>query len=150
MNTSIRIKHWFTRDDARHLKVKTDDLLYKLDRSGNLTPIAVDVSEKTTEQTFDASSDRYNEVISLTGTALDDSLTGNARRIERVDDIEEDWLADVGSVGITSAASTPEELVQEIVSFFRSRNPDLELIEEGEWEEITFRQPKRLPPSSPV
>jgi 4-hydroxy-3-methylbut-2-enyl diphosphate reductase len=80
---------------------------------------------------------------------LAESLTGNARRIERVDDIDEEWLEGVGSVGITSAASTPEDLVQEIVEFFRSRNPGLELIEEGEGEEITFRQPKRVPPSSP-
>ena len=33
---------------------------------------------------------------------LADSLTGNARRIERVDDIEEEWLEGIGSVGITS------------------------------------------------
>jgi 4-hydroxy-3-methylbut-2-enyl diphosphate reductase len=79
---------------------------------------------------------------------LAQSLTGNARRIERVDDIEAEWLEDVGAVGITSAASTPEDLVQEIVAFFRSLNPKLELIEEGEWEEITFRQPKRVPPAT--
>jgi 4-hydroxy-3-methylbut-2-enyl diphosphate reductase len=81
---------------------------------------------------------------------LAETLTGNARRIERVDDIEEEWLDGVESVGITSAASTPEDLVQEIVEFFRGRNPELELIEEGEWEEITFRQPKRVPPATPA
>jgi 4-hydroxy-3-methylbut-2-enyl diphosphate reductase len=77
---------------------------------------------------------------------LADSLTGNARRIERVDDIREEWLTGVESVGITSAASTPEDLVQEIVAYFRERNGGVEIIEEGEWEEITFRQPKRVPP----
>jgi 4-hydroxy-3-methylbut-2-enyl diphosphate reductase len=50
------------------------------------------------------------------------------------------------SVGITSAASTPEDLVQEIVRFFRERNGGIEIVEEGEWEEITFRQPKRVAP----
>ena len=79
---------------------------------------------------------------------LADSLTGNARRIERVDDIERGWLDGVESVGITSAASTPEDLVQEIVAFFRQRNPQLEVIEEGEWEQITFRKPRSVPPSS--
>jgi 4-hydroxy-3-methylbut-2-enyl diphosphate reductase len=79
---------------------------------------------------------------------LADSLTGNARRIESVADVQDDWLDDVESVGITSAASTPEHLVQEIVAFFRTRNPTLRLIEEGEWEEIEFRQPKRRAPRS--
>ena len=79
---------------------------------------------------------------------LADSLTGNGRRIESVDDIDEEWLQDVESVGITSAASTPEDLVQEIIEFFRKRNGGIEIVEEGEWEEITFRQPKRVAPKS--
>ena len=48
-------------------------------------------------------------------------------------------------VGVTSAASTPDDLVQEIVEYFRTLNPSLALIEEGEWEDITFRKPKRVP-----
>jgi 4-hydroxy-3-methylbut-2-enyl diphosphate reductase len=75
-------------------------------------------------------------------------LTGNAKRIEGVDDIEEVWLEGANSVGITSAASTPDDLVQEIMSFFRERNPELEVVEEGEWEDITFREPKRVAPRS--
>jgi len=78
---------------------------------------------------------------------LAQKLTGNARRIESVGDLEESWLDSTESVGLTSAASTPDDLVQEIVESLRSRNPRLELIEEGEWEDITFRQPKRVPPA---
>ena len=77
---------------------------------------------------------------------LADTLTGNARRIEGVGDIHEEWLEETASVGITSAASTPDHLVQEIVAFFRQRNPALEIIEEGEWEDIEFRRPRRRPP----
>jgi len=77
---------------------------------------------------------------------LAESLTGNARRIESVADLRDGWFDGVEHVGITSAASTPDDLVQEIVAYFRSRNPELELIEEGEWEEIEFRQPRRLAP----
>jgi len=80
---------------------------------------------------------------------LADSLTGNARRIESVNDIREEWLRNIESVGITSAASTPDDLVQEILVFFKSRNAELEVIEEGEWEDITFRRPKRVPPRQP-
>ena len=76
---------------------------------------------------------------------LAQKLTGNARRIESLSDVEEGWLDGIASVGITSAASTPDDLVQEIVERFRCGNPDLEVIEEGEWEDITFRAPKRVP-----
>ena len=78
---------------------------------------------------------------------LAEELTGNARRIESVEDIRDEWLERAASIGITSAASTPDDLVQEILAAFRKRNPDLEVIEEGEWEEITFRPPRRRPPS---
>jgi len=80
---------------------------------------------------------------------LADTLMGNARRIEGAGDIDTNWLADATSVGITSAASTPDDLVQEIVAFFRERNPALEIIEEGEWEDIEFRRPRRRPPATP-
>jgi 4-hydroxy-3-methylbut-2-enyl diphosphate reductase len=79
---------------------------------------------------------------------LAESLTGNAKRLESVGDIDEKWLDDVRCVGITSAASTPDDLVQDIVRYFKERNPDLEVIEEGKGEDITFRQPQRIPPKS--
>ena len=75
---------------------------------------------------------------------LANKLTGNAKRIESVRDIKEEWLDDTSSVGITSAASTPDDLVQEVVAFFKAHNPQLKIIEEGEWESITFRKPKRV------
>jgi 4-hydroxy-3-methylbut-2-enyl diphosphate reductase len=78
---------------------------------------------------------------------LAEELTGNAKRIESVGDLRDEWLDGVESVGITSAASTPDDLVQEIVAHFKKLNPDVEIIEEGEWEEITFRQPRRVAPS---
>jgi len=77
-------------------------------------------------------------------------LTGNARRVESVDDIEEAWLDGISAVGVTSAASTPDDLVQDIVRFFRQLNPRLDVVEEGEWEDITFRRPRRVPPPTPA
>jgi 4-hydroxy-3-methylbut-2-enyl diphosphate reductase len=77
---------------------------------------------------------------------LAEKLTSNAQRVETVLDIQEGWLNGVEAVGITSAASTPDDLVQEMITYFRDRNPDLEVIEEGEWEDIEFRQPKRVAP----
>jgi 4-hydroxy-3-methylbut-2-enyl diphosphate reductase len=76
---------------------------------------------------------------------LAEDLMSNAKRIESVADIKEAWLEDVSSVGITSAASTPDDLVQEIKMMFLKSNPALEIIEEGEWEDISFRPAKRVP-----
>jgi 4-hydroxy-3-methylbut-2-enyl diphosphate reductase len=76
---------------------------------------------------------------------LADAITGNARRVESVHDIDPAWLEGIRAVGVSSAASTPDDLVQEIVGFFRDANPDLKLTEEGEWEQIAFRKPKKVP-----
>lgn len=73
-------------------------------------------------------------------------LTGRAERLETVADLAGLDLTGVRSVGITSAASTPDDLVQEVVAYFRQQNPALEVIEEGEWENIQFREPKKVPP----
>ena len=75
---------------------------------------------------------------------LAEDLTGNAHRIESAGDIDPAWLAGASSVGVTSAASTPDDLVQDVVAHFTSLNPDLEVVEEGEWENIEFRKPRRL------
>ncbi|MBX3144747.1 MAG: 4-hydroxy-3-methylbut-2-enyl diphosphate reductase [Trueperaceae bacterium] len=72
-------------------------------------------------------------------------LTARAERIESEADVQDAWLAGVSSVGITSAASTPDDLVQAVVERFRLANPALAVVEEGEWENITFRKPKRVP-----
>ena len=81
---------------------------------------------------------------------LAESLTGRALRVERVADLDAAWFEPVRRVGITSAASTPDDLVQEIVAWFRARNPGLRVVEEGEWEDIEFRKPKRVPPPAPA
>jgi 4-hydroxy-3-methylbut-2-enyl diphosphate reductase len=77
---------------------------------------------------------------------LAEELTGRALRVEGVSDLDPRWFAGVRRVGITSAASTPDDLVQAIVGWFRDGNPSLQVVEEGEWEDIEFRQPKRLSP----
>jgi 4-hydroxy-3-methylbut-2-enyl diphosphate reductase len=78
---------------------------------------------------------------------LAEDLTGRALRVEGVADLDATWFEGVRRIGVTSAASTPEDLVQEIVAWFASRNPQLKVVEEGEWEDIEFRKPKRVPPS---
>jgi 4-hydroxy-3-methylbut-2-enyl diphosphate reductase len=77
---------------------------------------------------------------------LAQSLTGRAYRLEGPEDLRPEWLQGVESVGITSAASTPEDLVQGLLQRLKALSPGLEVIEEGEWEEIAFREPKPLSP----
>ena len=76
---------------------------------------------------------------------LAESLTPNAQRLDTILDLQDSWLEGVRAVGITSAASTPDDLVQEIIAFFRTQNPNLLVIEEGEPEDIEFRMPERVP-----
>ncbi len=75
---------------------------------------------------------------------------GRAERLETVADLADLDLGGVQSVGITSAASTPDDLVQEVVAHFRALNPELQVIEEGEWENIEFREPKKILASQPL
>ena len=74
-------------------------------------------------------------------------LCGRAERLETAADLAHTDLRGVRSLGITSAASTPDDLVQEVVAYFRALNPALEVIEEGEWENIEFREPKKIAPT---
>jgi 4-hydroxy-3-methylbut-2-en-1-yl diphosphate reductase len=76
---------------------------------------------------------------------LAETLTARAERVENVHDIKPEWLEGVKSVGITSAASTPDDLVQEMVEYFKQLNSSLTVVEEGETEDIEFRMPERVP-----
>jgi len=74
------------------------------------------------------------------------SALTRAVRIDGPEDLREDWFEGVRHVGITSAASTPEDLVQGAVAWLKDRWPELVLIEEGEWEQIRFREPRPKTP----
>ena len=64
--------------------------------------------------------------------------------IDSSDDIDEQWLDNIKSVGITAGASAPEILVQEVVSFLMSQGGH-EIIEvEGTREDVNFPVPASL------
>lgn len=64
--------------------------------------------------------------------------------IDSSDDIDEQWLDNIKSVGITAGASAPEVLVQEVVSFLISQGGH-EIIEvEGAKEDVNFPVPASL------
>jgi 4-hydroxy-3-methylbut-2-enyl diphosphate reductase len=64
--------------------------------------------------------------------------------IDNAAQVREEWLDGVQTVGITSGASAPEELVEELVSFFRQRGAD----DVGELrtvdEDVRFMLPKEI------
>jgi 4-hydroxy-3-methylbut-2-enyl diphosphate reductase len=65
--------------------------------------------------------------------------------IEDESEIEEAWLADVETVGITSGASAPERLVVRVCDWFRHRGiEDIKPYELDVREDITFRLPVEL------
>ena len=64
--------------------------------------------------------------------------------IDSADEVEEEWLEGVETVGITSGASAPEELVSELVELFRRRGTEevseLRAIDEA----VRFMLPKQI------
>jgi 4-hydroxy-3-methylbut-2-enyl diphosphate reductase len=64
--------------------------------------------------------------------------------------VDEAWLEGVETVGITSGASAPEELVERLVDFFRERGAD----DVGELrtvhEDVRFMLPKEIRPAAPA
>ncbi|WP_293913959.1 4-hydroxy-3-methylbut-2-enyl diphosphate reductase [Deinococcus sp.] len=77
-------------------------------------------------------------------------LCPRAYRLDTAADLAGLDLSGVKAVGISSAASTPDDLVQAVVEAFRAQNPALQVSEEGEWEHITFREPKKVGPGEPL
>jgi 4-hydroxy-3-methylbut-2-en-1-yl diphosphate reductase len=70
--------------------------------------------------------------------------------IDNHTEVDEAWLEGVDTVGITSGASAPEELVERLVSFFRERGAD----DVGELrtvhEDVRFMLPKEIRPARPA
>ena len=70
-----------------------------------------------------------------------------AHLIDKVGEVREEWLEDKRVVGITSGASAPENLVQELVDFFRARGvsdiSEFHVIRE----DVRFMLPKPVRPA---
>jgi 4-hydroxy-3-methylbut-2-en-1-yl diphosphate reductase len=64
--------------------------------------------------------------------------------IEDAESFDLDWLKEVGSVGVSAGASTPEELVHELIDRMRGLGPiDLQVLD-GIEEHIQFKLPEQL------
>jgi 4-hydroxy-3-methylbut-2-enyl diphosphate reductase len=69
---------------------------------------------------------------------------GAAQRVDDASEIDEAWLIGVSRVSVTSGASVPEELVQDVLTFLRDRGyPDARAVHSAE-ESLIFALPKEL------
>lgn len=68
----------------------------------------------------------------------------DAKLIQRADDLDFDWLAGVGTLGITAGASAPEVLVRELVDRLATRFEVTERQVETAQETIVFKLPRDL------
>lgn len=67
-----------------------------------------------------------------------------AHLVDFADEIEEGWLEGVTTVGVTSGASVPEVLVEQVLEWLSARGfEDVEIVKAAE-ESITFSLPKEL------
>ena len=68
----------------------------------------------------------------------------NSHLIDNAAQVREEWLDDVRTVGITSGASAPEELVEGLLNYFRARGTtDIEEFEVLR-EDVRFMLPKQI------
>jgi 4-hydroxy-3-methylbut-2-enyl diphosphate reductase len=64
--------------------------------------------------------------------------------IDNEHEVRDEWLDGVETVGITSGASAPEDLVQRLVQFFRERGADDVEVLEVSKEDVRFMMPKEI------
>jgi 4-hydroxy-3-methylbut-2-enyl diphosphate reductase len=64
--------------------------------------------------------------------------------IDDENEIDEAWLVDAESVGVTSGASVPESLVQGVVTWFRRRGVEEVRSRATVVEDVSFRMPVEL------
>ncbi|MCX6394597.1 MAG: 4-hydroxy-3-methylbut-2-enyl diphosphate reductase [Solirubrobacterales bacterium] len=86
-----------------------------------------------------ANSSNSNRLVDVTR-----DLGTDAHLIDNEGEVQEEWLIGKETVGITSGASAPEELVQRLVEFFRARGTtevrEVDVIEEN----VRFMLPKAV------
>ncbi|MEZ5074364.1 MAG: 4-hydroxy-3-methylbut-2-enyl diphosphate reductase [Solirubrobacterales bacterium] len=83
-----------------------------------------------------SNSNRLVDVTRELGTA--------AHLIDKASEVEEEWLAGVETLGITSGASAPEELVDELVAMFRARGAEEVAELRAIDEDVRFMLPKPI------
>jgi 4-hydroxy-3-methylbut-2-enyl diphosphate reductase len=88
-------------------------------------------------------SENSSNTVRLVEVALDAGAK-KAFRVDYASEIQQEWFEDVETVGVTSGASVPEELVTEVLDYLAERGyGTLETVTTAE-EDIQFSLPKEL------
>lgn len=117
----------------------TDDICYAtqnrqvaIKKVGAVSDLVIVVGSANSSNTV-----RLVEVALLAGAKA-------AYRIDYASEIRDEWFEGVETVGVSSGASVPEELVQEVVEYLAKRGfGDVETVQTAE-EDIQFSLPKEL------
>ena len=72
------------------------------------------------------------------------SLGADSYLIDNENQVREEWLEGTTTVGITSGASAPEDLVQRLVAFFRERGTEDVSEFQVVQEDVRFMLPKEI------
>ncbi|HET7407701.1 MAG TPA: 4-hydroxy-3-methylbut-2-enyl diphosphate reductase [Mycobacteriales bacterium] len=117
----------------------SDDICYATqNRQGAVKAIAAD-----SDLVIVVGSANSSNSVRLVEVALD-SGAGAARLVDHASEIDEAWLDGVTTVGVTSGASVPEELVVEVMEWLAARGfGDVEEITSAE-ENLLFALPREL------
>jgi 4-hydroxy-3-methylbut-2-enyl diphosphate reductase len=75
---------------------------------------------------------------------LGERMGAKAYLIDNAEEIQQEWLEGVGSIGITAGASAPEILVQSVVDRLREWGGEIPVEIKGQEENVVFSLPKEL------
>jgi 4-hydroxy-3-methylbut-2-enyl diphosphate reductase len=136
-----------TMETVRRLRLRfpkladppSDDICYATQNR----QVAIKKVAAQSELVIVVGSSNSSNSVRLVEVALE-SGAGAAHRVEDAGEIEESWLAGVGTVGVTSGASVPEQLVTEVLAWLAARGyRDVVDVVTAE-EDLLFSLPKEL------
>lgn len=136
-----------TMETVRRLREKfpqledppSDDICYATQNR----QVAVKEIAKTADLVIVVGSANSSNSVRLVEVALEAGAKASYR-IDDVSELQEEWLDGVGTVGVTSGASVPDDLVQDVLSYLAEHgHPDAAAIRTAD-ETLTFALPPEL------
>src|SRR5690625_1341095 len=117
----------------------SDDICYATQNR----QLAVKEIARTSDLVIVVGSANSSNSVRLVEVALEAGAR-SAYRVDDVSEVDESWLEGVGSVGVTSGASVPDDLVEGVLEFLRERDyPTAKAVHTAE-ESLIFALPPEL------
>ena len=117
----------------------SDDICYATQNR----QVAIKKVAKEAELVIVVGSANSSNTVRLVEVALENGAA-NAYRVDFASEIEDSWFAGVNTVGVSSGASVPEVLVDEVLTYLAERGyGDVQIVQTAE-EDVQFSLPKEL------